>query len=365
MGISPNLFAADVGDLEHADFLRVRQASQVAVADGAVRSVVIRDLEGDVHFTQGRDAPGPIQSEDRAFAAALAGEVWVELVADPTAPSGFEIRVDQPLEVDSHGRRTGVLQLGLPYEGIAELQQAKLRRTYALLGLALVVFYLTQALVARWTTQRLRRMAADDEYQATHDSPTGLPNRRLFMRRAAQLLQTQPGMGVSVLVLVDLDHFKAVNDTMGHGAGDELLRVAARRLIESLRADDLVARLGGDEFGLVLQGAWGMSQGAGDVARMRLVERVRTHLCREFVFCDAPICVQASFGVTLLDPLAGGVDLALTRADMAMYEAKRRGSGIVDWTEQLVKEHDRRRRGLVPSLGQIPAPVVARPPLSS
>src|SRR5918992_4268095 len=101
----------------------------------------------------------------------------------------------------------------------------------------------------------LRRQAELNEYQATHDGLTDLPNRALFEDRLQQavLAAARHGRGVAML-LIDLDRFKEVNDTLGHHAGDELLREVGGRLSRVLRASDTVARLGGDEFGLILPG---------------------------------------------------------------------------------------------------------------
>src|SRR5204863_2307906 len=101
--------------------------------------------------------------------------------------------------------------------------------------------------------EALRAQAEMNEYQALHDALTGLPNRVLFGDRIQQAILTAEREGGRLAVLLmDLDRFKEINDTLGHAAGDHVLKVVATRLHECLRASDTVARLGGDEFGLLL-----------------------------------------------------------------------------------------------------------------
>jgi diguanylate cyclase (GGDEF)-like protein/PAS domain S-box-containing protein len=155
-------------------------------------------------------------------------------------------------------------------------------------------------------------------YEATHDALTGLANRALFAERLAGVLAGGDEQGLG-LVLVDLDDFKLVNDTLGHDAGDELLIAVGDRLRHAVRGNDTVARLGGDEFALLLPGH-------GRAAVERVLEVVIGSL-REPVSVDGrDHVVRASFGV--VDGLPGdeAVDL-MRRADIAMYEAKARGDG--------------------------------------
>ncbi len=151
--------------------------------------------------------------------------------------------------------------------------------------------------------------------QAMHDPLTGLPNRALLLRRLGQLLG-ESKRGVSVL-LIDLDGFKNVNDTLGHPAGDELLRAAAQRLLDCVRDGDTAARLGGDEFAVVV--AAGRRNRAA-VVGARIVEVLRS----PFTVLGVEVRVSASIG------MAHGSDSAddlLRDADIAMYVAKNSGKG--------------------------------------
>lgn len=163
------------------------------------------------------------------------------------------------------------------------------------------------------------------EHLAFHDALTGLPNRALFADRVAHALRKRTTRVAPPAVLfVDLDGFKAVNDSAGHAVGDALLIHAARRLQASVRAEDTVARLGGDEFAALLEGEAGTHPSrANDVA-----ERILSALTQPYQIAGKEAHVSASIGMTLALP---GVtpDELLRQADEAMYEAKRAGKGRI------------------------------------
>jgi diguanylate cyclase (GGDEF)-like protein/PAS domain S-box-containing protein len=156
-------------------------------------------------------------------------------------------------------------------------------------------------------------------YEASHDMLTGLVNRALFGKRAAAAVTgARPETPVGI-VLVDLDDFKAVNDTLGHATGDALLVHVAERIRASVRPTDTVARLGGDEFAILLEGASG-----SDVDLV--LTRIATALLEPAVIDGEPMTVRASFGV--VDGHGGDdADDLLRQAGFAMDEAKERGRG--------------------------------------
>ncbi len=164
--------------------------------------------------------------------------------------------------------------------------------------------------------------------QATTDPLTGLLNRAAFNERLAAATALVDASATPAVLFVDVDDFKAVNDTLGHGAGDELLLAVAARLSEGVRGEDVVARLGGDEFALLLPGA--------DAERLRevadrLLAAVRTPLDID----GHPVSVSASIGGALAGPGCDAERL-LHRADTAMYTAKRAGKNacaLLDTTE--------------------------------
>ncbi|MEX5745437.1 GGDEF domain-containing protein [Massilia sp. X63] len=159
---------------------------------------------------------------------------------------------------------------------------------------------------------------------ATVDSLTGLPNRHAFLERAeyarqAALRQRQP----LALAMMDIDHFKQINDRFGHATGDEALIVFARTVRETLRAHEAVGRLGGEEFAMVLPG----TDLAGALAA---AERLRRAVREAIVITSGtPYTMTVSVGVVVLDPNET-LGMALARADHALYEAKRGGRDRVE-----------------------------------
>jgi diguanylate cyclase (GGDEF)-like protein len=157
--------------------------------------------------------------------------------------------------------------------------------------------------------------------EAYRDPLTGLPNRALFLERLERTLNDRHG-GQVVVLFIDLDRFKAVNDSLGHRAGDDLLTEVAARMRETLRSSDLAARLGGDEFAVLLEG-----ESAQDACR--IAERIAARVAEPFVIANRTVYIGASVGVA---PCAAtGVDAAelLSNADMAMYRAKKTNPGQV------------------------------------
>lgn len=156
-------------------------------------------------------------------------------------------------------------------------------------------------------------------HRATHDELTTLPNRQLFRDRLAQALRESKRFGLNLVVLfVDLDNFKLVNDSLGHAAGDELLRTVARRLQGCLRQTDTVARFGGDEFVVLLLG-----EVETDV--LRVVDRITEALRRPVELAGSMHYVTASIGYARCPQHGDEAGVLLQRADIAMYQAKARG----------------------------------------
>ncbi len=175
-----------------------------------------------------------------------------------------------------------------------------------------------------------RRFERDLEHQTLHDPLTGLPNRVLLRDRLTHALTSVARHSTSVAVLmVDLDDFKLVNDSMGHSAGDELLRVIARRLAGAVRASDTVARFGGDEFVVVTETQDELAESM-EVAQ-RLLEVVRLPV----VIDDREVFVTASVGVAIVGVDDRDGDVAVSEADIAMYRAKQGGDRFVVFDEAL------------------------------
>lgn len=161
------------------------------------------------------------------------------------------------------------------------------------------------------------------ESMARHDELTGLVNRHEVFRQIDRVISGPARTGTRVaMAFCDLDGFKDVNDSLGHQAGDELLRAVARRLERAVRSGDVVARLGGDELLVVLNGVHDTDDA------MRIAEKLRSEIRLPTPVSGGTVIVSASIGVALVEPGESADDI-IARADAAMYEAKRAGKDRV------------------------------------
>jgi diguanylate cyclase (GGDEF)-like protein len=169
---------------------------------------------------------------------------------------------------------------------------------------------------------------------ALHDALTGLPNRRLLDDRIRMALERSAREGGAVaLLMLDLDQFKRVNDTLGHAAGDVLLCQVASRLGDALRSTDTVARLGGDEFAVLC--APDLSSSVEAVA-----DRVLSVFAKPFQLGAHRLPVTSSVGMAVTQRGAASVATLMREADVAMYRAKRRGQGLVERFDASASAHD-------------------------
>jgi diguanylate cyclase (GGDEF)-like protein/PAS domain S-box-containing protein len=160
------------------------------------------------------------------------------------------------------------------------------------------------------------------QHQAFHDPLTGLANRALLGDRVAHALaRRRPNREGNIAVLfIDLDDFKTINDSLGHAAGDDLLRAVATRLAACVRAEDTVARLGGDEFALLLEAST-------DESAAETAERVHAALREPIAVARLQLALSASIGIGIATAGTADADELLRNADVAMYHAKARGKG--------------------------------------
>ena len=155
---------------------------------------------------------------------------------------------------------------------------------------------------------------------ALHDPLCGLPNRIFFGERLEAMIEkVRQGGPTAAVLYIDLDHFKDVNDTLGHPVGDELIRSVTHRITRTMRGDDLVARLGGDEFAVITTG------GLDHSALQAIATRMIATLCAPYTIGNHTIVIGASIGIAVIHEHVGGAADVMRHADMALYRAKNEG----------------------------------------
>jgi diguanylate cyclase (GGDEF)-like protein len=191
------------------------------------------------------------------------------------------------------------------------------------IAVALAGFALLAGLVLRYMRRTAATIAAGEtrlRHLALHDPLCGLPNRIFFGERLEAIIaKARQGNRTAAVFYIDLDHFKDVNDTLGHPVGDELIRSVTQRLSRTLRGDDLVARLGGDEFAVITSGDF-------DQATLQaMATRMIATICAPYSIGNQTIVIGASIGIALIHEHVGGAADIMRHADMALYRAKNEG----------------------------------------
>ncbi len=245
----------------------------------------------------------------------LARPIATEAMDVADSLSGIKDAIAAPLEAE-HGV-IGVLVISDRLGDVDTFDEDDLKLCETLashLSIALENSRLGQSLA------QLQELEARLRHQAMHDPLTGLPNRWLFMDRVEQgLIRRELKAGSIAVLFVDIDDFKTVNDSLGHAAGDDLLRGVADRLLRSLRPEDSAARLGGDEFAILID-----EPGAA-VAAHRVARRVIEELGEPLNLQGRDVFVRASIGIAVAESRGEAAEDLLRNADVAMYMAKDNG----------------------------------------
>ncbi len=345
-GVQPLLGERPVSrDLTRSQRAQLTRLGWLAIARGEVLRLSLRDLSAHVVYsTDGSGFSG--QADDEAIDAA-GGKVVARLThlnADD-AGAGHRgvsaVEVYLPLTAVRSRGRLGVLEIYLPYAPIAHDVTGGLHRMYTDLAVGLAVLYLVLFTITASVSRGLRREAALNAFLAHHDALTELPNRTMFHRCVGEAIGDAQHLDRRIAIaIVDLDHFKDVNDTLGHQSGDRLLSTLAERLAARMRPYDLIARLGGDEFGIILRDA-------GEAEH--ILWRLRDVIDREVEVNGLPVSVQASIGFVIAPDDAEDVDTLLQRADVAMYVAKAQHAGVLRY-EPSLDHYDAAKLSLVSQL---------------
>jgi diguanylate cyclase (GGDEF)-like protein len=191
------------------------------------------------------------------------------------------------------------------------------------IAVALAGFAVLAGFVLRYMRRTAAAIAAGEDrlrHLAMHDPLCGLPNRIFFGERLESVInEVRAGGPPAAVFYIDLDHFKDVNDTLGHPVGDELIRNVTLRLNRILRGNDLVARLGGDEFAVIT------SSGPDNALLQAIAARIISALCAPYSINGQNIVIGASIGIAVIDRRTHGAADIMRYADMALYRAKNEG----------------------------------------
>jgi diguanylate cyclase (GGDEF)-like protein len=316
-----------------------------AVAEGTVLRARLRDLAGRVVYSEdGSGFRGPVEDEvlDAAHGETVLSLTHLNADSDDEGPVGVaSVEVYLPLAAGTPGHRVGVLELYLPYAPIARDVRAGLHSLYLDLALGLAVLYALLFAITVSVSRGLRRELSINAFLAHHDALTDLPNRALFLTRAREAVAHVSSEGrPTAVAIIDLDHFKDINDTLGHQSGDELLTKLAHRVSANMRPGDTVARLGGDEFGLILR----------DVADAhQALARLREVIAAEVDVRGLSLSVAPSIGFVAVSERDADVDTMLQHAEVAMYAAKAQHAGVLEYRPDL-NHYDASSLGLVAEL---------------
>ena len=276
--------------------------------------VELVDASGRVLYQAGRAPDGPAPpslTQGARLFDAPDGAAWLEV----TGPLGDE---------------AGAVLITTPYEDLQDRVLAEARGRYAGFGTAALLVVLTMLLVVEFflrRSSRLQQLVTQNRHWALHDELTGLPNRALFRDRALQSLgQARRNASGIAMMIMDLDRFKEVNDSLGHHHGDLLLKEVSQRLTSALREVDTVARFGGDEFAVLLTDA------DDDAAIHKVVAKILEAVRRPLVLDGFTISIDASIGIAVSPRHGNDFETLMKRADVAMYQAKAVGGGFEIYT---------------------------------
>jgi diguanylate cyclase (GGDEF)-like protein len=283
-----------------------------------IETVKLFNRDGRLVYTDDRAIVGGWAFKGGNVYTALSGEI-VSNLENGTADDGSgerTLEVYMPIRLAPAGEPSGVLELYMSYDAVAKEVREDVLLLVVLLGGGLMVLFAALYRIVAGASRRLR-------HQALHDALTGLPNRALLHRRAERDLR---GDDPAAMLLIDLDRFKEVNDTLGHDYGDALLIEVAERLGAALRRGDTLARLGGDEFAVLVAGA------PDREAVVEMATRLQDALRRPFALRGVAVELEASIGVALYPEHGTTIGRLLQRADVAMYDAKRGRRGVATYT---------------------------------
>jgi diguanylate cyclase (GGDEF)-like protein len=302
---------------------RKRLDAALDVARGEGMSVSVYDSEAGELYGHDRDQDRPVSQ------AALTDAVEREVVTFVHGPGAWVSY--SPVWVGPGGNSV-VVEVTSPDSLIRKRVFEHGRPIFAvILGAVAILSIVTGFAALRWSrrvvglheeVRETQRRVEERKREALHDALTALPNRALFRDRLHRALTSAARNNTTVAVmLLDLDRFKEVNDTLGHHHGDLLLKQVGPRITKLLRETDTIARIGGDEFGVVLPDV------TNAVHAARVADKIRSALQLPFEVQDLKLAIDASIGISVYPTDGHTLESLLKKADVAMYIAKERGGG--------------------------------------
>ena len=306
---------------------------QSRVLDEGVLLAELYDKNGRVtystdHRRVGRNSSAEIGHMTEALNGTVRGDATK--LSNTGAHPRKALRTYAPVAVTGD---VGVVALFQDYAPIATAAATTFLPTAGVFEAVLILLFIVLVPMLRRVTVRLRRQVEEIEHRALYDQLTGLPNRNLFRDRVEHsILTSQREVTSSNVMFLDVDHFKEINDTLGHEAGDALLQVLTERLRAEMRASDTLARLGGDEFAILCEGS------ATDACL--LAERLHSALHGTVTVREFHLEITMSIGVATFPDHGENADTVLRHADVAMYQAKetRAGTAVYDPEQDLNDE---------------------------
>jgi len=293
-----------------------QQRTQVSAMNAAGDQIVISDASGQIEFVN------PAFEQETGY-------TFCEVVGKELRPLGLP---DQDPELCAEIDR--VTSLGQTWQG--EITSRRKDGTQFIEDVTVTPVKgecgaIEHFIAIKRNITEKKQTQAKLDYLAHHDSLTGLPNRLLFSDRLTQrLAQARRDNTMFAVMFLDLDRFKLINDTLGHGVGDQLLKAAALRLTECLREVDTIARMGGDEFTLIVPNI----HSADDATKV--AQRVQDALSDSFCINGRELFITTSIGISVFPHDGTDAETLVKNADTAMYRAKEQGTSTYEfYTEEL------------------------------
>ncbi|MFI6095625.1 putative bifunctional diguanylate cyclase/phosphodiesterase [Lentzea sp. NPDC051213] len=344
--VSAQTTTAQVRELNETSERWSRVLEHINVADNALRDIQRARTERTIEPMQNSvgSARGELEWLRTSGTASdkVAAAKYLPLYDQSTDMLRKVIAAEDPLQADQAGfahsslRRQITSTIGAKRLDATEYLRAADEKNASLRAAQIVAFTVDAFLVGLFGMvllghrRKILRQAAKNEHEAHHDALTGLANRTLLARRMeVAVTKARKKDEPLALLIVDLDRFKEVNDSLGHHSGDLLLRQVANRLSWAVRDTDLVARLGGDEFAVLLPGV-GSAENASMVA-----DKILEALAMPVTLEGLELEIAGSIGVALCPSDSGDGHELLRHADIAMYAAKREKSGVAVYDARL------------------------------